>query len=65
MISNLPRNMVELFGTVLGQSQMAVKIDFGDSIIWCPKSLMEDWPDVGESGDVLIKEWFAEKEELI
>jgi len=65
MISNLPKDYIEVFGAVKGESKLAVLIDFGDVAKWVPKSLMEDWPDVGDSGDVILKEWFAVKEEIV
>jgi len=64
MISN-DKSLIELAGTSLGETDKAVRIDFGDKTLWVPKSQMEDWPDVGETGEVLIKEWIAIQEELI
>lgn len=43
----------------------AVWFDDGDKKFSVPKSVMEDWPDIGETGTALIKLWFAEQEELI
>lgn len=37
----------------------------GDKEFWVPISLMEDWPDMGESGTALVEIWFAEDKELI
>ena len=52
--------LVNLFGTVKHQTDDAVMIDFGqDAPTWIPKSCMEDWPDVGDSGDVLVYQWTA------
>jgi len=64
MISN-DKSLVNLYGTSLSESTLAVRIDFGDKIVWTPKSLMEDWPDIKTSGEILVKEWFAKKEGLI
>lgn len=43
----------------------AVWFDDGDKKFPVPKSVMEDWPDVGETGTALIAVWFAEQEGLI
>ncbi len=43
----------------------AVKFDDGDKEFWVPKSVMEDWPDKGQTGTALVAIWFAEKMGLI
>ncbi len=44
----------------------AVLFDVGkDDDQWIPRSVMEDWPDEGESGVVMVQRWFAEKEGLV
>lgn len=43
----------------------AVWFDDGDKKFCVPKSLMEDWPDIGETGTALIEEWFVIQEELV
>jgi len=64
-ISNEP-DLIDLEGKHLHSTDLAVLFDFGlDDLKWVPKSVMEDWPDEGEFGDVLIKEWWAEREGLI
>jgi hypothetical protein len=63
-ISN-DKSLIEVFGTVKGESQMAIRVDFGTETIWLPKSQIEDWPDVGESGEILMKEWLANEKGLI
>mgnify|MGYP001332524523 CR=1 FL=1 len=64
MISN-DKSLIEVFGTVRGETDMAIRVDFGTETVWLPKSQCEDWPDVGESGEVLMKEWIAEEKGLI
>ena len=65
MIENL-EGFVELEGTALSDTDLAVAFDFGvDRIIWLPKSMMEDWPDIGENGTVLVQEWIAEEKGLL
>jgi hypothetical protein len=50
---------------VVTESALAVKFTDGDKEFWVPKRVMDEWPEVGESGTALIEEWFAEKEGLI
>lgn len=59
------KSFIELFGKTISQSEKAVCIDFGDNIHWIPISQMEDYPDVGYSGSVLVKEWIAKDKGLI
>lgn len=47
------------------ETDLAVLFFNGDREFWIPKSVMERWPDLGESGTALVAEWFAEKEGLI
>lgn len=49
----------------VSETEMAVRFDDGDKQFWVPKSVMEDWPYIGEDGVAMICVWFAEKEELI
>lgn len=46
-------------------TDMAVLFDDGDEEFWVPKSVMEDWPEIGESGTAMVEYWFAEQEGLI
>ena len=64
-ISNMP-DYIEVFGMCLHETAEAVMFDFGiDKNVWIPKSLMEDWPDSGDTGSVLMKEWIALEKGLI
>ena len=49
----------------IGESEMAVKFDDGDNRFWVPKSCMSEWPDEGDTGTALVKEWFVVKEGLL
>jgi len=68
---NLPKGYIELNGTTLLIAADAVMFDFGieehgmPKSIWIPKSQLEDWPDKGENGEVLITEWIAGVKGLI
>lgn len=47
------------------ETDMAVLFNDGDNDFWVPKSVLEDWPDVGDTGTALIQEWFAIEKELV
>lgn len=59
------KDYVELDALNTGETPAAVRLHDGDRSFWVPKSLMEDWPDRGQSGTALIQEWFLIKEGLI
>jgi hypothetical protein len=56
---------IELSGIVKAETDLAISVDFGDKEEWIPKSQCEDWPDVGEDGIIVMKEWLAYEKELI
>ena len=43
----------------------AILIRIGDEKTWVPQSQCEDWPDEGDPGTVLMKEWIAVEKDLI
>ena len=47
------------------ETDEAILIRIGDEKIWIPQSQCEDWPNEGDSGVVIMKEWIAEDKELI
>lgn len=58
-ISNDP-TLCEVEGTVLEIRDLSIFVDFGGPTAqWVPKSLCEDWPDIGQFGQILMKEWKA------
>jgi len=59
------RDIIEIACFTLYQTEKAVKIDAGDRVVWLPISQLEDWPDVGQDGVVLMPEWLAKDKELI
>lgn len=59
------RDIIEIACFTLYQTEAAVRIDAGDKEVWLPISQLEDWPDVGCDGVVLLPEWLAKKKELI
>ena len=48
-----------------GETELSVWFDDGDNKFNIPKSVMEDWPDIGKTGTAMIEIWFAEKEGLL
>ena len=66
MTLQLPEGWIEIQGTAKIETDDAVLIDFGGKKAeWIPKSQMEDWPDVGANGDVILTEWIAEEKGVI
>ena len=59
------KDIIEIACYTLYQSEKAVKVDAGDREVWLPISQLEDWPDVGEFGVVLMPEWLAKDKGLI
>lgn len=43
----------------------SILVRVGDEEKLLPKSQLEDWPDVGERGEVIVQEWLAIKKGLI
>lgn len=61
-----PKGYIEIYGIVVHETELAVLIDCGlKDPLWFPKSHLEDWPDVGESGEILMTEWIAKEKEVI
>lgn len=58
---------IEVFGSTVHETDEAIMCDFGmaGDVVWLPKSQLEDWPDVGDSGEVLMPEWLAEEKGLM
>ena len=56
-----------IFESHAGEDNMgAILVDAGgDEDVWIPKSLLDDWPEVGESGEIEIPEWLAIEEGLV
>jgi hypothetical protein len=46
---------------VIVETERAVYISYEGVDSWIAKSLLEDWPNEGESGEVLIARWVAQK----
>lgn len=60
--------LAELGCTALRETDKALYVDLGDKKTWIPKSLIHDDSEVwkaGQSGTLVIPEWFALKEGLI
>jgi len=39
--------------------QGAILVRIGERSEWLAKKELEDWPDVGDGGEVLVAEWLA------
>jgi len=66
IIKDTDRNeFAEIDVETVHETDEAVLFDDGDKKFWIPKSVMEDWPDVGETGTAMVALWFAEKEGLV
>ena len=50
---------------VVAETDLAILVKMDGNDIWLPKSQLDDWPDVGDSGTIIIKTWLAEEKELI
>jgi hypothetical protein len=53
--------------TVLGETQLALKCEVEGEVMWIPKSQIADESEVYKldtEGELVITEWFAEKEGL-
>jgi len=46
---------------------LAIGVDLGDGVVWLPRSVVEygDDMEAGETHDISVKTWFAEKEALV
>lgn len=61
-----PKGYIDINGTVIHETDLAVLIDCGeDEPAWFPKSQLEEWPDRGENGEVLMSEWIATEKGVI
>jgi len=58
---------VEIDVKCLGDAPSGLAVFFtdGDRKFSIPKSVMEDWPDEGDTGTVIVRQWFAEQEGLV
>jgi len=60
------KHMVEIYCRTIQETELAVLIDAGlEEPVWLPKSWLEDWPDKGQNGEVLLNEKHAAKKGLI
>ena len=50
---------------VVTETELAILVVIDDEEYWLPKSQLDDWPDIGDSGTVTIETWLAEQKELI
>ena len=58
-------DILEIYGDVKFETDEAVLFNDGTHQVWLPKSQLEDWPNVGQSGEIMIPEWLAFEKGLI
>lgn len=58
-------NEVEIYGTVLKETEEVIIVDFGDDEVILLKSHVSDYPDVEESGEIRMSYWLALDKGLI
>jgi len=51
--------------TTIRETRTAALLDNGDKKEWFPKAVLEDWPDLDETGEAIIKEWWAINKDFI
>jgi hypothetical protein len=65
-------NLITIQGTVPRETSTgivdegAIFADVGlDEAVWLPKSQLEDWPDEGEFGDIMLPQWLLEEKGIV
>jgi len=64
-VLNMAIEYIEIDVETIRETDMAVLFFDGAKEFWVPQSVMDDWPNEGESGIAMVAEWFAIKEGLI
>jgi len=59
------KDIIEIYGIIHAETKMAIFVDVGNNTVWLLKSQIEDWPNVGESGEILMPEWLAKDKCII
>jgi hypothetical protein len=59
------QNIIEIDGTTIRETEAAILFNDGELEEWLPKSQLEDWPDVGGTGAVVMPEWLAKDKGFI
>ncbi len=59
------KDIIDVYGTTKAETDLASLFDDGTLEVWIPKSQCEEWPAVGEEGELLLPEWLAQDKELI
>ena len=50
---------------VAAETDQAILVVIDGEDHWLPQSQLDEWPDVGESGTIMIKTWLAEERGFI
>jgi hypothetical protein len=59
------QNLVTMTGTVLVDRELSIRVDIDGFRVWLPKSVIEDWPDEGDTGEIIMPEWLAIEKGLV
>ena len=59
------KKYADVFGENKQETHEAVLLDDGYQEIWIAKSIMEEWPEKGDTGDFVMEEWAAIENDLI
>jgi len=63
--SNLPDYVELRVSMVKHETDDAVLVEYEGEDIWIPKSCLEDYPDVGDGGDILVQQWIAVEKGMV
>ena len=61
----MSKRMVEIEVKVMATTETAILINDVAEEVWLPKSQLEDWPNVGKTGKIVMPEWLAKDKELL
>lgn len=61
----MSQEKVEFLVVTIKVGLNAVLMDIEGEEVWVPKSIMEEWPDVDDEGEIELPEWFAIQEGLV
>jgi hypothetical protein len=55
----------EIYVEVKSETDKAILVDYEGEEYWLPKSQLEDWPDVEDSGDIEVPLWLLEEKGMV
>jgi hypothetical protein len=57
--------MIEVELTTVNTTKFTVHVADGRRGWWLPKQHLEDWPDAGSSGSVIMPYWLGKEKDII